>query len=360
MTTLPASFLGIHQLKKYFGKNLAINEVTLNIRRGQIVCLLGPSGCGKTTMLRMIAGLESPDDGCIKLDQQILWNPLRQIEAENRNIGLVFQDYALFPHLTVLENIKFGLTGYPKRDRQDLAENALNHVSLLKHADKYPHMLSGGEQQRVALARALAPKPSILLMDEPFSNLDQHLRKQIRQSTLEIVRQTGTTTLIVTHEPSEALQIADQIILMHQGRVIQVGTPQQLYESPNCCFAAEYFSTLNKIPCRLKDGVLHSECGHLRFNLKPTMPPSRSVTGDRYLYCFRPYDVGLSLQAVENSIPVQVRHIAYLGHQLSIQVLFNHTEHIFDLQGTHDFSISPGQQLFMQIDVHKSLIFPDF
>ncbi len=174
-----------------------------------------------------------------------------QIPAEARHIGLVFQDYALFPHLSVLDNVMFGLKKFPKAQRETIAKQALAHVSMLHHQDSYPYTLSGGEQQRVALARALAPEPQVLLMDEPFSNLDHRLRDQIRQNTIQLLKQTATTTVIVTHDPEEALQIADQIILMHQGQIIQIGSPKQLYLQPKTLFAARYFSALNEIPAQV-------------------------------------------------------------------------------------------------------------
>ena len=241
-----ASILTIKGLSKKFGQRFAVSQATWSADQGQIICLLGHSGCGKTTMLRLIAGLETPTNGSIQLEQNILWNEEQQIPAESRNIGLVFQDYALFPHLSVLENVMFGLKKFPKGQQQEMAEQALKHVSMHHHMRSYPHTLSGGEQQRVALARALAPKPHVLLMDEPFSNLDHRLRDQIRQNTIQLLKNTQTTTVIVTHDPEEALQIADQIILMHQGKIIQIGSPKQLYLQPSTLFAARYFSVLNE------------------------------------------------------------------------------------------------------------------
>ena len=197
----PANILTIQQLSKKFGARFAVQQATWSAMSGQIICLLGHSGCGKTTMLRLIAGLETPSSGTIQLEQNTLWSEHAQIPAEARHIGLVFQDYALFPHLSVLDNVIFGLKKFPKAQREAIAKQALAHVSMLHHQDSYPYTLSGGEQQRVALARALAPEPQVLLMDEPFSNLDHRLRDQIRQNTIQLLKQTATTTVIVTHDP---------------------------------------------------------------------------------------------------------------------------------------------------------------
>lgn len=315
-TAAQANVLTIRQLSKQFGSRFAVHQASWSAQRGHIICLLGHSGCGKTTMLRLIAGLETPSSGSIQLEQQILWNEQQQIPAEARNIGLVFQDYALFPHLSVLDNVMFGLKKLPKAQRQAVAEQALQHVSMQHHLHSYPYTLSGGEQQRVALARALAPKPQVLLMDEPFSNLDHRLRDHIRQNTIEILKQTGTTTVIVTHDPEEALQIADQIILMHQGEIIQIGTPKVLYRQPATLFAARYFSALNEIPAQRVAQQLQTCFG--------AHPISEALAHHQepIRCCFRPHQVQVFSQPTAGAIPATVLSSSFMGHaeQLRLQL----------------------------------------
>lgn len=354
------STLQIQQLSKKFGQQYAVHDTTWQANLGDIVCLLGHSGCGKTTMLRLIAGLELPSAGYIKLGDRVLWSQNQHIAAEQRNIGLVFQDYALFPHLTVFDNIKFGLTHLNKQEQLQITQNALKHVSLAHHADKYPHMLSGGEQQRVALARALAPKPDVLLMDEPFSNLDRRLRDRIRQDTIQILRQLATTTVIVTHDPEEALQIADHIILMHEGNIIQAGTPKALYNTPNCLFSAEYFSTLNQIPCQLKNNMLHSHCGHFQFKVNDSAVSQIHLVQQDYLYCFRPYHVSLELEKNElYHVDATVMSQAYLGHQQSIQLKIKNTDYLIHAQIAFNEQLAIGQQVFIHIQTQQSFIYPN-
>lgn len=306
-TVTLANVLTIQKLSKKFGERFAVNQASWSAQSGEIICLLGHSGCGKTTMLRLIAGLETPTEGSIQLERKVLWDPYQQVQAEERNIGFVFQDYALFPHLSVLENVMFGLKKIPKHERQSIAENALKHVSMSHHIHSYPHTLSGGEQQRVALARALAPKPHVLLMDEPFSNLDHRLRDQIRQSTIDILKQTSTTTIIVTHDPEEALQISDQIILMHQGKIIQSGTPKQLYFQPKTLFAARYFSDLNEIKTQIQNQQLHTIFGNI------AIPKHLTCSNEIRCY-FRPHQLRVSRIKTENSLAAKIISSNFLGY----------------------------------------------
>lgn len=218
-------------LEKNFDREAVLNGVDLYARSGEIVSLLGPSGCGKTTTLRLIAGFETPDAGRITIDGLVVADKRHSVPAENRRVGMVFQEYALFPHLNVADNVAFGLRG-AARDKSGRVMEMLELVGLLGLEKRMPHELSGGQQQRVALARALAPQPRILLLDEPFSNLDTALRAQVRTEVSVILRQAGITCLLVTHDQEEALSIADEIAVMFDGRIAQMADAITLYRSP--------------------------------------------------------------------------------------------------------------------------------
>jgi iron(III) transport system ATP-binding protein len=223
-----------------------LEDVSLELRGGEVTCLLGPSGCGKSTLLRIAAGVERQAAGRVEVAGRPVSDGVRHLPPEGRGIGLMFQDFALFPHLTVGKNVGFGLTG-PAAAREERVAALLERVGLARHREKYPHQLSGGEQQRVALARALAPRPPILLMDEPFSGLDNRLRDGIRDETLAILKEEGAAVLLVTHEPEEAMRMADEIALMREGRIVQQGAPYTVYNNPVDRAAAEFFSDVNVI-----------------------------------------------------------------------------------------------------------------
>ena len=261
MKTNRAASLDIQHVRQVFGSTLAVDDVSLAVRPGETVCLLGHSGCGKTTLLRVVAGLERPTSGKVILDGREVAEPGVFVPPEQRGVGLMFQDYALFPHLTILENVMFGLARLSGAKARAIAEASLSRVGLAKYASDYPHMLSGGEQQRVALARALAPQPGILLMDEPFSNLDQRMRERIREETMGLLHEKDATALVVTHDPVEAMMIADRIVLMRGGRIVQTGTPEELYERPVSLFAARFFCDLNEIEGQARDGRVETPLG---------------------------------------------------------------------------------------------------
>lgn len=221
--------LELHSVTKRFGPVVAVDGVDLQIAQGEIVALLGPSGCGKSTVLRMIAGFDDPDRGSIDIDGNCVADATRSIPPERRAVGMVFQDGALFPHLTVAQNVAFGLRN---RDREQLVTDALALVGLSGIGKRMPHQLSGGQQQRVALARALAPRPALILLDEPFSSLDAALRVRLRTDVHTILKQSGVTTLLVTHDQEEALSMADRIAVMWDGRILQVAQPEELYLRP--------------------------------------------------------------------------------------------------------------------------------
>jgi iron(III) transport system ATP-binding protein len=238
--------LEVRHLTRTFGGRPVVDDVSLTVAAGQVTCLLGPSGCGKSTTLRMIAGVERPDAGTVLIDGRPVYSDAVNLPPEARSVGLMFQDFALFPHLTVAQNVAFGLTG-ERSAKTRRVDELLDRVTLTGYGPKHPHELSGGEQQRVALARALAPRPRVMLMDEPFSGLDNRLRDGIRDETLEVLKEEGTAVLLVTHEPDEAMRMADEIALMRGGRIVQQGAPYNVYNAPVDKAAAAFFSDINVI-----------------------------------------------------------------------------------------------------------------
>ncbi|MAY34162.1 MAG: Fe3+/spermidine/putrescine ABC transporter ATP-binding protein [Rhodovulum sp.] len=236
--------LEIRNLTRSFNGRRVVDDVSLRVMPGQVTCLLGPSGCGKSTTLRSIAGVDMQDSGEIYIDGNLICDTVYRVPPEGRSVGLMFQDFALFPHLSVADNVAFGLKG-SRAEKRARVEELLKRVDLLRFIDEFPHNLSGGEQQRVALARALAPRPGIMLMDEPFSGLDNRLRDDIRDETLAVLKEEGTAVLLVTHEPEEAMRMADEIALMRHGKIVQQGAPYNIYNAPVDRKAAAFFSDIN-------------------------------------------------------------------------------------------------------------------
>jgi iron(III) transport system ATP-binding protein len=251
------TMIEVARVSKRFGEVRAVERADLDVRRGEFVALLGPSGCGKTTLLRLIAGFEAPDEGVVRLDGRPVAGPV-WTPPERRRVGMVFQDYALFPHLSVAENVGFGLT---RRHARSRVAETLGLVGLEAEAGRYPHELSGGQQQRVALARALAPEPAVVLLDEPWSNIDPVLRGSMRDELAAILRATGVTVLVVTHEQEEAFSLADRVALMRVGRIEQEGAPEDVYYGPATRWAAEFVGAANILRGRLAEGRVETSIG---------------------------------------------------------------------------------------------------
>ena len=242
-----AARLTFEGVERRYGTYYALHQVDLDISPGEVVCLLGPSGCGKTTLLRIASGVEKPSAGRVLINDREVAGPNRFVPPEKRSVGLMFQDFALFPHLSILENVAFGLKASPRAEALREATAVLSRVGLLKFANAYPHTLSGGQQQRVALARAIVPRPAVMLMDEPFSGLDVQLRDAMQEQTLALLRETRATSLIVTHHPEEAMRLGDRIAVMRNGRIIQLGQAEDLYDHPADLFVARMFSEINEV-----------------------------------------------------------------------------------------------------------------
>ena len=253
--------LQVRDLSHRFGERRVVDRVGLTVGAGEVLCLVGPSGCGKTTTLRLIAGLEVLQEGGLTLNGRVLAEPGRGLAPERRRVGLMFQDFALFPHMRVGENVAFGLSGLDRRGRERRVGELLAAVNMTAHARAYPHTLSGGEQQRVALARALAPAPELMLLDEAFSALDTSLRAQVREETLSLLRTAGTPTLLVTHDAEEAIRVGDTIHAMLAGRIVQSGTPAELYAAPVNPFVAGFFGPVNRFQGRVARGMVDTPVG---------------------------------------------------------------------------------------------------
>lgn len=258
--------LVLEHVTHQFDSIIAVDDVGLTVGAGEVVCLVGPSGCGKTTLLRVAAGLEPLQEGRVLIGGEVMADGRVSVPPEDRNVGLVFQDYALFPHLTVRGNIAFGLKHLSSAERDEQVNNALNRTGMSGYAAIYPHQLSGGQQQRVALARALAPRPRIVLLDEPFSGLDTSLRHLVRDQAAEILRDAGIATLMVTHDPEEAMYLADRIAVMDQGKLRQVGSPDEIYLEPANAFVAAFFGDVNRFVGRVTSGGVEVPLGRVPTN----------------------------------------------------------------------------------------------
>lgn len=255
--------LKMSNVSHMFGDNHVLRDISFDVAPGELVCLLGPSGCGKTTALRLAAGLEKLQVGEISVSDQVVARPGEYVEPEKRGVGMVFQDYALFPHLNVAKNIGFGLRHMNEAHRTSAIKRALAQVGMADYISAYPHELSGGQQQRIALARALAPTPRIMLLDEPFSGLDVARRADLRDTTLHVLKNAGIATVMVTHDPQEAMYMADRIIIMNEGQIMQDGTPEALYFKPENRFVASFFGEVNRFPSKVANGVISTPVGEI-------------------------------------------------------------------------------------------------
>jgi iron(III) transport system ATP-binding protein len=283
----------------------AVAGLDLTVHEGEIFCLLGPSGCGKTTLLRLIAGFEVPDSGSVHIGGREVVGAGTWVQPERRAIGFVFQDFALFPHLNVLQNVAFGVVAGSRRDRFERAREILDLVGLTIFSRRYPHQLSGGQQQRVALARALAPRPDVILLDEPFSNLDAALRQATRDEVRNILEDAGTTALLVTHDQEEALTFADRLAVMRAGRIEQSGLPEEVYKRPRTAFVAKFLGKTN-----LLHGVGHGTVAETPFGRLPLARPAEG----RVLLSLRPEDLAFD---TEQGVAVSVLSRNFKGHDLT-------------------------------------------
>jgi iron(III) transport system ATP-binding protein len=319
-------------LSKSYGAVRALHGFSVSVRPGEILSLLGPSGCGKTTVLRLIAGFERPDGGRVAIGERVVSGPDAYMPPEGRRVGMVFQHYALFPHLSVADNVAYGLRGKERRAR---AGEMLELVGLSGLEKRMPHELSGGQQQRVALARALAPQPAVLLLDEPFSNLDADLRALMRAQVREILKRVGTTALFVTHDQEEALYMGDRVAVMRAGGLEQVDEPQGLYLAPATRFVAEFIGLASFVPASVADAGLHTELG---FVPQPVAAPRGALVEA----VARPDDLVLSADPDGNA---RVAGRAFRGGEYLYDVTLDGSRRTVRCVCNHVHDFAPGTRV---------------
>lgn len=325
--------LNLRDVTRRYDQREVVSKAGFALHSGRITCLLGPSGCGKSTILRMIAGLEPIDEGEISVHGQVVSAPGLTVAPERRGIGLVFQDNALFPHLNVRDNVGFGLQSLSANARQALVQELLARFHVEHLAQAWPHTLSGGEQQRVAIARALAREPVLLLLDEPFSGLDGHLRAHIRGSLIANLRDVGTTVLVVTHDPEEAMTIADDLILMADGRILQTGHPEECYDNPVSLTAARLLGDAISLPAQVSGETADTPFGSMSACGLPDGTATMIV---------RPKDVIIA----DRGMPANILSVRRFGRETVVEVTSD--THRFTIR-TNLADLSIGQTIYLQI-----------
>jgi iron(III) transport system ATP-binding protein len=337
-----APVLRLSGVTRRYGPVTAVEQADLELGEGRIACLLGPSGSGKSSLLRMIAGLEPVDDGTIHVAGACLSTSGRTVPPEQRGVGLVFQDNALFPHLDVAGNVAFGIAHLPAADRRERVARLLAQFHIAHLAAAYPHMLSGGEQQRVAIARALARSPALLLLDEPFSGLDGDLRERVREALLADLRASGATVLIVTHDPLEAMQMADDLVLMADGRILQSGSPSECYRDPVSVMAARLLGEVVALPGRVADGQIHSVLGTFA---------APGLTGGQGVALLRPHHVTVARKGGDG----RVERVRYAGGTWQVTVEVGGVRVPISVTGEPP---QPGDPITLAVDAAGVRVFP--
>lgn len=331
-------------LSKSFDGEEAVTNLNLEVYPGEILALVGPSGCGKTTSLRLIAGFERPQSGQVWIGERLVAGVGSFVPPEQRGIGMVFQDYALFPHLTVFANVAFGLKGQPKETVLRSAQAMLKMVGLEHLAQRFPHELSGGERQRVALARALAPRPVLVLLDEPFSNLDAERRNTMREEVRAILKTSGATAVFVTHDQQEALFMGDRLAVFHQGRLEQIGAPEEVFQAPATRFVADFMGETDLLPGEVTTQGIRTEAGLVRQQVDL---PSGSLVE----VAVRADDVTFEVQPHAHSI-VLARHFKGALYIYRLRLPSGRLLHALRL---HTCTIRPGAPVRVKIDPGHAL-----
>lgn len=354
-----AAGITFENLERRYGDKMVLNGLSLAIAPGEVVCLVGPSGCGKTTLLRVASGIEKPSGGRVLINSNEVAGPDRFVPPEKRGVGLMFQDFALFPHLNILQNVAFGLKALSPEEARREALAMLDRVGLAQMADAYPHVLSGGQQQRVALARAIVPRPAVMLMDEPFSGLDVQLRDAMQEETLALLRETRATSLIVTHHPEEAMRLGDRIVVMSRGRLVQTGTAEDLYAHPAGLFVARLFSEINEVPFKVMYGLIDTPVGKIG---APGLED-----GDTAVLCLR--ERGLKVTAYDGRtlpepqvagakmLPGRVTHRRFLGDVCLLEIAVEGFDGRLRARTPDDAGLDRGSNVAVEIDPARALVF---
>jgi iron(III) transport system ATP-binding protein len=342
-----AARLTYESVSHRYGPVEAVKSFSLDIAPGEIVCLLGRSGCGKTTLLRLAAGVEEPTAGRILINGREVAGQAKFLAPEQRGVGLMFQDFALFPHLTNLANVMFGLKAMPRHEAEREARLALDRVGLGGHAKAYPHMLSGGEQQRVALARAVAPRPSVLLMDEPFSGLDRRLRDEVREETTAVLQESHVTCLIVTHDPEEAMRMADRVAVMRAGALVQVAAPEEIYKHPADLFVARFFSEMNEVSGVVRSGQVATPLG--------TFPAGGLAEGTSAIVAVRPQ--GVRIRRAGQGIPGRLDRRRFLGVVELVEIAVNGLDRPLKGRVRDPIVLPEKSEIAIDIDPAEVLVF---
>jgi iron(III) transport system ATP-binding protein len=353
-----AAGMTFENVERRYGEHRALAGFSLDLKPSEIVCLLGPSGCGKTTLLRVASGIEKPSAGRVLINGIEVAGPSRFVPPEQRSVGLMFQDFALFPHLTVLENVAFGLKSLPREDASREAMALLTRVGLAHAAADYPYGLSGGQQQRVALARAIVPRPAVMLMDEPFSGLDVQLRDAMQEETLALLRETRATSLIVTHHPEEAMRLGDRIAVMAKGRLVQLGTAQDLYHYPKELFVARLFSEINEVTARVRGGRIETPVGPI--------PAPGIADGEPAILCLRERAIMVWPEGSPppparihsgRVLPGRVLHVRFLGDVCLVEVAVQGFEAPLKVRSSEPDGLARGANVAVEIDPARALVF---
>lgn len=349
MTENADTVLELKEVSQAYDRQLVVRELSLSLRQGEIGCLLGASGCGKTTVLRIIAGFEPLLKGCVRLNGTTVSSPHMSLPPAKRKIGMVFQDYALFPHLSIIENVGFGLRGLSHKECKQRTHQALELVGLHAEHDKYPHEISGGQQQRVALARALAPRPQLLLMDEPFSNLDVALRERLSMEVRDILKENGTTALFVTHNQHEAFAVADRIGVMQNGEIQQWDSGYNLYHQPLDQRIAEFIGEGALISGVVKDRQRVETClGYLHGHFNTIYPAGSNVK-----LLIRPEDI---VHTEDSPITAEVVRRNFRGANVLYNLRLDNGERVQALVPSH-CEHQPGERIGIQPDVRHLVLF---
>ncbi|MFB6467331.1 sulfate/molybdate ABC transporter ATP-binding protein [Cytobacillus sp. Hz8] len=350
----------IKHVSKSFGSFRALSNINLSVQTGELIALLGPSGSGKTSLLRIIAGLEAADEGSILFeDEDITYK-----NAKERKVGFVFQHYALFRHMTVFENVAYGLKVRPRKVRptKEEIEEKVNHllelVKLSAFAKRYPSQLSGGQRQRVALARALAVQPKVLLLDEPFGALDAKVRKELRRWLRRLHDDFHITSIFVTHDQEEALDVADRIVVMNEGRIEQIGSPEEVYENPMSPFVYDFLGNVNIFKGRLHKGKMH--IGNFELDAKEYA----SVSSEEAIGYVRPYQIQIEREIIKDSVPAHIRNIHIIGPLIQLELTREDTGEILEAELTKEYYQSQlfqiGENVYVKPKQLKVYIPEDF